>query len=145
MSTARMHAKELVQTFKGEVYDVTIFNVDEADMTRQQLEKLAAAFGRAADMACKNQARLLELIQPMDRADDPFKQYGIGDDVVYHAVTGMNIKGKVTQFVDGRPEIKFRDGSTAVCAGSRVSLASIDLRSKEKRDAFLNFLTRRTA
>jgi hypothetical protein len=71
---------------------------------------------------------------------NPFKQYGIGDAVVYHAVTGVNIQGKVTKLVDGNPELIFRDGSTAVCTASRVSLASIDIRSKEKRDAFLDYL-----
>ncbi|MNV63752.1 hypothetical protein D3C71_1563600 [compost metagenome] len=72
---------------------------------------------------------------------DPFKQYGVGDAVVYHAVTGVSIKGKIINFVDGNPELTFRDGSTAVCTASRVSLASIDLRSKEKREAFLDHLT----
>ncbi|NTZ60064.1 hypothetical protein G6L24_07035 [Agrobacterium tumefaciens] len=69
---------------------------------------------------------------------DPFKQYGIGNDVVYHVVTGVSIKGKI---INGNPELTFRDGSTAVCTASRVSLASIDLRSKEKREAFLDHLT----
>ncbi|NUL16203.1 hypothetical protein HUN27_05080 [Agrobacterium tumefaciens] len=72
---------------------------------------------------------------------DPFKQYGVGDAVVYYAVTGVSIKGKIINFVDGNSELTFWDGSTAVCTASRVSLASIDLRSKEKREAFLDHLT----
>ncbi|SOC93578.1 hypothetical protein SAMN05216358_3759 [Rhizobium sp. AN5] len=72
---------------------------------------------------------------------DPLKQYGVGDAVVYHAVTGVSIKGKITKFVDGNPELTFGNGSTAICTASRVSLASIDLSSKEKREAFLDHMT----
>ncbi len=128
MSSIVMYARELVQTLKGETYCLEDRDVDERDMTRQQLEKLAAGFGRVAEMASKHQARLLKRIQPIESTDDPFKQYGIGDAVLYHAITGVNIKGRIVNFVDGHPELKFHDGSTAVCIGSRVSLASIDLR-----------------
>ncbi|MGV1783388.1 MULTISPECIES: hypothetical protein [Agrobacterium] len=141
MSSVVMYARDLVQALKGETYCLEDRNVDERDMTRQQLETLAAGFGRVAEMASKHQARLLERIQPINSTDDPFKQYGIGDAVVYHAVTGVKIRGKITNFVDGNPELTFRDGSTAVCAASRVSLASIDLSSKEKREALLDHLT----
>ncbi|UXT96544.1 hypothetical protein [Agrobacterium tumefaciens] len=128
MSSVVTYARDLVQVLKGETYCVEDRDVDERDMSIQQLERLAASFGRVAEIASKHQARLVKMVQPEESTADPFKQYGIGDAVEYHAVTGVKIRGKITNIVDGNPELTFRDGSTAVCAASRVSLASIDLR-----------------
>lgn len=76
---------------------------------------------------------------------DPFKQYGIGDAVAYRAVTGVNVMGRVVDFVDGNPKVEFRNGSVAVCEASRVSLDSIDINSMESREAFFDWLAHRVA
>lgn len=145
MSSIVMHARDLVQAFKGETYCLEDRDVHERDMTSMQLEKLAAGFGRVAEMASNHQARLLKRVYQIDSTDDPFKQYDIGDPVSYRAVTGVNVIGTVVDFVDGNPKVKFRNGSVAVCEASRVSLDSIDINSTESREAFFDWLTHRAA
>lgn len=81
MSSIVMHARDLVQAFKGETRSLEDRNVDERDMTRQQLETLAAGFGRVADLASRHRARLLERIQAIDSTADPFKKCGVVDDI----------------------------------------------------------------
>ncbi len=63
MSSIVMHARDLVQTFKGETYAVEDRDVDQRDMTRLQLETLAEGFRRVAEMAAEQEKRIREDIQ----------------------------------------------------------------------------------
>ncbi|WP_296038253.1 hypothetical protein [uncultured Agrobacterium sp.] len=63
MSSIVMHARDLVQALKGEAYCLEDRDLDERDMRRQQLEKLAAGFGRVAEIAAQHEKRIREDIQ----------------------------------------------------------------------------------
>ena len=63
MSSIVMHARDLVRALKGEAYCLEDRDVNERDMTRQQLEKLAAGFGRVAETAAEHEKRIRADIQ----------------------------------------------------------------------------------
>jgi len=63
MSSIVMHARDLVQALKGETYCLEDRDLDERDMTRQQLEKLATGFGRVAEIAAEHEKRIRADIQ----------------------------------------------------------------------------------
>ncbi len=80
MSSIVMHARDLVQALKGEAYCREDRDVNERDMTRQQLEKLAAGFGRVAEIAAEQEKRIRAYIQRRESEVRP-RFYHVVDDV----------------------------------------------------------------